>query len=353
MSKFEQKFPDAKTDDQLKLEETVILKNKKLGSCVICQSITRWFDLTFQCNICSDECLKKMWEGYNDHKKPKKDYHEERFGAIKEEMVAAEGVQDKWKDIIIVVHNQLDYMKECIESIRKWTHRYNLYIWDNGSDEDMKFYLRSLVNEYCYYMGKDEPIDWSVEVMTSEANIGFIEPNNELVTWGSGEYIILINSDCKVYEGWDKAMLGWLQKHEHCALVGYIGGLLDHEGKGNNGGHGWDIDYVGGWCLAMPRKLYDKHGLFNKQLQFAYCEDTDLSLRMKASGYKIYALHAPLVHHYGNQTIKAVHKEGKLDVESSFNRNHEWLKQTWKNYLEHDRVLLHKPDPTLTDRPVF
>ena len=352
MSKYEQRFPDAKTEDQLKLEETVILKNKKLGSCIICQSITRWFDLTFQCNICSDECSTKMWEGYNDHKKPKKDYHEERFESIKEEMLAAETSQDAWKDIIIVVHNQLDYMKGCIESIRQWTTKYNLFIWDNGSDEDMKEYLHGLTEEYRNAL-ESKDLDWSIEVMTSESNIGFIEPNNELVTWGNGEYIILVNSDCKVYEGWDKAMLGWMQKYQDCALVGYIGGLMDAEGKGDSGGHGWDIDYVGGWCLAMPRKLYNKHGLFNKQLQFAYCEDADLSLRMKTLGYKIYALYAPLVHHYGNQTIKAVHEEGKIDVESSFSHNHECLKLTWKKYLEHDRVLLRKPEPTLMDRPVF
>ena len=349
--KFEQKWPEAKTGDQFKLEESVVTKEAKLGTCKICQAITRWKDLTFQCSICCEGCMSQMWEGYDDHKKPRPSYHEERHASIKAEMDVAEKAENSSKDILIVVHNQLDYIKETLESVEKHTKNYKLYIWDNGSDQDTHDYLEQKLQEFDpNNVGECKDI----EVIHADENMGFIAPNNSLVNFGDGDYIILLNSDVRVYEGWSEAMLGWLQAYEDCGAVGYIGGLLDEECQGNSGDHGWEVDYVSGWCLCMPRRLYDKHGLFSKQLSFAYCEDADLCLRLKEAGYRLYALHAPLVHHYGNKTIKEIHDKGEIDVEASFGSNHDYMKLRWKDYLENGRVLVKRPQmSSLMDRDVF
>jgi GT2 family glycosyltransferase len=348
--KFEQKWPDAKSGDQFKLEESVVTKKDKLGTCKMCHAITRWFDLTFQCHICCDGCMDQMWSGFNEYKKPRDTYHEQRHKAIKEEMDTAQLAKDASKDILIVVHNQLDYLKETLESVVEHTKNYNLFIWDNGSDKETYDFLQDKLKEFDPNNAGECK---TFEVIHSDKNIGFIEPNNTLVDFGDGEYIILLNSDVHVYDGWTEAMLGWLQKHEDCGIVGYIGGLLDEEFKGDSGDHGWEVDYVSGWCLCMPRAIYQKHGLFNKQLKFAYCEDADLCLRIKENGLRIYALYAPLVHHYGNKTIKAVHEKGEINVTETFEANHEYMKVRWKNYLENDRIALRKPVPKLTDRNVF
>ena len=44
------------------------------------------------------------------------------------------------KDILIVVHSQLPYLKKCIFSIRKHTQNYKILVWDNGSDEETSFW---------------------------------------------------------------------------------------------------------------------------------------------------------------------------------------------------------------------
>jgi GT2 family glycosyltransferase len=345
--KFVQKYPDAQAEEQFNLEESVITKAKKLGNCKMCHAVTRFYDLTFQTYLCSEECMKVMWDGYDDHEKPKPSYHEERHKNIKIEMDFAEEAEDAWKDILIVVHNQLEYLKTCIESVQKTTTKYKLWIWDNASDGETQRYIDDLRNSY----DPDEDDSWDIEVVTGGENIGFIKPNNEMAERGRHPYIILLNSDCKVYEGWDRALLGWLQKHEDVAETGYIGGLMDEVGKGDNGDHGYDVDFIAGWCLCMRRSDFDEFGLFSKQLKFAYCEDADLSLRIKEAGKKIYALHSPLVHHYGNKTIKAVHDKGEINVQASFDRNHQYLKKRWKDYLQNDRVLLKRPDPDLFNRP--
>lgn len=112
----------------------------------------------------------------------------------------------------------------------------------------------------------------NIDVTRSEQNVGFIFPNNELAEVGSGDYVICLNSDTKVFPGWDSAMISFL--NDETVQVGYLGGVLDSEGYGHVCQPGYDIDYVMGWCFCIARRTYNTFGLFNKQLRFAYCEDS-------------------------------------------------------------------------------
>lgn len=337
--KFEKKYPNASSTDKFEFEYSYITKNPKLGQCRWCNSFTKWFDVLFMHHACSEECLSAMWKQYKDEQKSNSKYEnfEKHFDQVKSELKLASEAKHCWKDIIIVVRNQLSYFKQCIESVQKHTKFYHLYIWDNGSSKETQDYIESLVSGY-----NPDCLDWKISTMRSETNSGFIMPNNELVGWGDSEYIILLNSDTKVFENWDRLMTGFLDAHSDVAEVGYWGGHMGPDGRGFGGANGYDVDYIPGWCLCLSRETYRNYGLFNKQLNFAYCEDADLSLRLKEAGKKIYSLHAPLVHHYQNKTIVDVEKEGQVDVKASFEHNHKYINERWKKYLENDRVLIKK-----------
>lgn len=337
--KFEKKYPTASSTDKFEFEYSYVTKSPKLGQCRWCGSCTKWLDVLFMHNACSEECLAAMWRQYKEDQKKASTYEnfESHFEMVKGELKLAEEARDAWKDIIIVVRDQLDYFKQCIQSIAENTSHYHLYIWDNGSRQDTQDYIESLVASCDLEKNGDQ---WKLTTVRSENNTGFIHPNNELVAWGDSEYIVLLNSDTKVFEGWDRAMTGFLDAHPDVAQVGYWGGHMGPDGRGFGGSNGYEIDYVPGWCFCMARSTYDQFGLFNKQLRFAYCEDADLSLRLKEAGNKIYALHAPLVHHYQNKTIIEVEKEGQIDVAASFEANHQYIKERWNGYLATQRVLL-------------
>jgi len=250
---------------------------------------------------------------------------------MKEELLCAQP-SEATKDIIIVVHDQLEYLKTTIESVLETTNNFHLWIWDNNSGEDTKQYLQDLILR----------LEDKLTTIHSDANMGFIEPNNELAALGDGDYIILLNSDVKVSGGWDQAMIGWLQNHQDTKIVGYAGGLLDEKGVGGRLGFGYDIDYVSGWCLCLSRETYDQYGLFNSDLKFAYAEDSELSIRLQAEGHRIYALHLLFVHHYENKTINVVKDEGEVDVYATFAYNHEKLREIWGDYLSTQRVDVRK-----------
>jgi hypothetical protein len=336
--KFERKHTSANSTDRFEFEYSYITKTPKLGQCRWCGSFTKWLDVVFQHHACSEECLGAMWRQYKADQKKNSTYDnfEHHFDEVKVELQLAERARPAWKDIIIIVRDQLDYFKQCIQSLMQHTKNFHLYIWDNGSREDMKGFIESLA------AGWEYDKDWQITIMRSDNNTGFIEPNNELVAWGDSEYIILINSDTKVFDGWDRAMTGFLDEHPDVGQVGYWGGHMGPDGRGFGGGNGYKVDYIPGWCFCISRETYNTFGLFDKRLKFAYCEDADLSLRLKEAGKKIYSLHAPLVHHYQNKTIVEVEKEGQIDVAATFDENHKYIKQRWKHYLENERVLLKR-----------
>jgi len=211
-------------------------------------------------------------------------------------------------DILLVVHNQPEHTRNCIQSDRVNTNNYRLFIWDNASSDETR-----------------QLLDCNV-LKRSEENLGFILPNNELARLTTAPYIILINSDVVVSSGWAEAMIGFLQSNPEYAVVGYEGGLLDENFQGCKSVWGDQIDYVCGWCMCIDRKVYEEIGLFDTNLTFAYGEDSDFCLRVKNLGRKIYALHLRYACHVGNATIRSL-----ADQSATFRQNHEYLKS--KHYF--------------------
>jgi GT2 family glycosyltransferase len=179
----------------------------------------------------------------------------------------------------------------------------------------------------------------NITLVRHSRNIGFIIPNNKLAKLGISPYIILLNSDTVVSKGWDSALIGVLNAYPNCGIIGFQGGTLEIDGKGCGGSLNGKIDYVCGWCLCIKRILYEKFGLFDEDnLKFAYGEDSDLSLRMKEEGFDIHAMNIKLVKHYGNVTSMEVNKE--MDISATFKKNHEYIRERWKDYLMYKRVAL-------------
>lgn len=221
------------------------------------------------------------------------------------------------KDILIVVHDQLPFLKRCISSIRHNTEDYRILLWDNASNQETSNWIKSQSDIVC---------------VRSEENLGFIKPNNRLAEISDADYIVLLNSDTEVIQDWDKAMVSQIQQYDY-DQVGYLGGYLDTNGKGISFGFGNQVDYIPAWCVCLPRRTYLKHGLFDENnLVFAYCEDSDLSLRIIESGGKIYALHLGLCIHHENATINEVSKF--MDCETSYKKNHEFIKFRHGNKLK-------------------
>jgi hypothetical protein len=103
----------------------------------------------------------------------------------------AEKPQPKTVSIIIPVFNNLQYTRQCLQSIVKNTARksYQLIIVDNGSTDGTKEFLKCLCG--------------SAKIISNRENFGFSKACNQGAAAADGDYIVFLNNDTKVQPGCD------------------------------------------------------------------------------------------------------------------------------------------------------
>ena len=247
---------------------------------------------------------------------------------LKHELLCENRCRDEQKDILIVIKDGKPFVQNCIWSVLNNTRNFTLHLWYNGSNEETKNYLE--------FFAKNND---NIVLYRVEENLGFIRPNNEMAKVTKSPYLILLNSDTIVFDGWDRAMLGYLQEHPDVGMVGYQGGLLSGAGWGVQPAYGAAIDYLMGWCLCLPRSVYRKCGLFDEEnIKFAYFEDSDLSLRVQEAGYLIYAMSLDYAKHLANSTVRLVQND--IDLRPIIQSNLQYFRKRWIDYLAEGRILL-------------
>jgi N-acetylglucosaminyl-diphospho-decaprenol L-rhamnosyltransferase len=134
-------------------------------------------------------------------------------------------------------------------------------------------------------------------------NVGFAAGANRGVQEAGAELIVLLNPDCLVQPGWAEAIRSpW--GGEWTAWMGLVlleggeqintsGGVLHFTGFGWAGQVGepvtaapripTEVGFLSGACLAIPRTAWEAAGGFPEHF-FMYCEDVDLSLRLRLTG---------------------------------------------------------------------
>jgi len=239
--------------------------------------------------------------------------------------------------ISLLVYNQLEVTKKCIESIlENTTGDFLLIISDNASREDTQEYLSSIKHPKIKYIRNEE-------------NLGFIKAHNNIFNSTNSEYFCVLNNDIIIKtKGWDDIFIGHLEENFKLAQIGpkQAYGYLGEDGRGkprrNN-----PIDYIEGSCfIAVRGYVKDAGGLFeNKYMGFAFCEDSDLSLRLRNNGYKIAECHSVNVLHFHHQSFK--HEKVEVDYKKQEQINNAFLRSRWNKYLSTRKF---EPMKILVDR---
>ena len=222
--------------------------------------------------------------------------------------------------ILMVTMDNLKYLKNTVEDVFKYTEDFELIIYQNAAVDgsDVSKYLANLCKK-----------NKNVKLIVDKKNTGFLEPNNTIAKKARGAYICLLNDDMTLCKNWSKIMIDELKSNDTLAQIGVSDTCtaIDNDG---NGTHGNVTEYVEGSCMVMPRKIYDEYGLFDeKNLRFAYYEDSDLSLRLREQGWNIATINVPIIHH--REKTSSIIKE---DLKGYQTRNRAYFSNRWKSYLK-------------------
>jgi GT2 family glycosyltransferase/tetratricopeptide (TPR) repeat protein/2-polyprenyl-3-methyl-5-hydroxy-6-metoxy-1,4-benzoquinol methylase len=210
--------------------------------------------------------------------------------------------------IVIITHNQLEYSRRCLESIRRLTDEpYELIVVDNASTDGTVDYLRAMS---------------FVRLISNETNRGFPAAVNQGIEVAGGRQILLLNNDTVVTTGWLGRLLRALYRDPHIGLVGPCSNSVSDPQQVEGGydtlaqldGFAWDwgkahdgrlvqTDRLVGFCLLIRRDVIDAIGLLDERFGVGCFEDDDYCLRAIRAGYRAMIGVDAFVHHYGGRTF--------------------------------------------------
>jgi GT2 family glycosyltransferase/tetratricopeptide (TPR) repeat protein/2-polyprenyl-3-methyl-5-hydroxy-6-metoxy-1,4-benzoquinol methylase len=233
--------------------------------------------------------------------------------------------------IVILTHNQLEYTRQCVESVRRNTdHPYELVFVDNGSSDGTLDYLRPVPN---------------ARVIANRENRGFPAAANQGVRAASGQQVLLLNNDCVVPSGWLGRLLRALYSDPKVGLVGPCSNCVSGEqqveagykdlGELDDFAEGWarvhdrewgDTDRLVGFCLLIRREVIDKVGLLDERFGTGCFEDDDYCLRALRAGYRAVLARDAFVHHYGGRTFVGA----GVDFAGLMQKNAQLFREKWQ-----------------------
>lgn len=208
-------------------------------------------------------------------------------------------------NLVIPVHNQMCYLKECLESIAKtytpsdMIHLF-VHIINNGSTEKM-------INVGEIFNPKG--IQFTVEEYGK--NVGVTIPWNngfKLAMDSNADVLCICNSD----------VVFGPEVIERCAIVALTQGVaFPHSIQGGPKPRDFDeraiaatkLDKIyqvtqgfAGWCFFLSRQCMERVGQFDEQFTLWY-QDTDYNIRVRHAGYNPVDVVNVLLHHYESRTI--------------------------------------------------
>lgn len=210
--------------------------------------------------------------------------------------------------IVIPVHNNVDHTYSCLKSILENTRgAYEVIVVDDASDDDTPALLESVEN---------------IQKARNASCSGFIEACNRGAGLSGADYLLFLNNDTIVTEGWLEPLLA-LAAPDVGAVGSKLvypdgrlqeaGGIVWNDASGHNYGRGDDpakpeynfvreVDYCSGAALLVRRELFVRLHGFDARFKPGYYEDVDLCFSIRGLGLRVLYQPASVVVHFEGAT---------------------------------------------------
>ena len=247
-------------------------------------------------------------------------------------------------------------LRTYLPSVIAHTKGAEIIVADNGSTDDSLEVLH-----------KEFP---SVKTIVLDTNYGFAEGYNKALEQVESEYVVLLNSDVEVTEGWLSPLLDYMTAHPEVAAVqpkirawrerdrfehaGAAGGYLSWLGypycRGRRFGrveqdHGQydtiaEIDWTTGACMCVRTSVYKECGGLDAAF-FAHQEEIDLCWRMRNKGWKLACIPQSVIYHLGGGSLSYDNpRKTFLNFRNNLlmiykNRNFPWIVLSLRFFLDY------------------
>lgn len=257
--------------------------------------------------------------------------------------------------IIILNRNGQHHLKRLFKTFKKRTDypNYEIIVVDNNSTDESI----DVINEY-----ESLPI----KLIKNKVNKNFSEANNQAVEISKGDYLLFLNNDIEVLDGWLNHLMDTALTEENVGAVGsrlvypdcseselnkgksytiQHGGIVFRQKDGSvkpynqSNGLPYKLDdtqiqekaAVTAACLLIKKSSYDDVEGFDNEYNYGY-EDVDLCLKLYKKGYKNYYNPNSVLYHYefGTQETnqRGLVRNRRISNTKIFNKKwNTWLKK--------------------------
>lgn len=219
--------------------------------------------------------------------------------------------------IVTVTYRSVDFIADCILSVVCHTLniKYEHIIVDNGSQDGT---VELIEEGYLNY----------VRLIKNDRNLGFAAANKLGVEVAKGRYLLFLNPDMQIHEGYLDVLVAWMEKHPlvgiaSCKLLNFLEKAhpvlrpmkfpslfpyfsmfiypkpffctVHHKFyyESFQDDVEQEVEIVRGSFMIMPREIIDKTGFAFDPRYFLLLEDVDICKHVKKLGYKV--VYTPII----------------------------------------------------------
>lgn len=269
-----------------------------------------------------------------------------------ESVSALPAAEQPLASIVIPAYNHLDHTLACLAAIATDKARtpFEVIVVDDCSSDATPTRLARIAG---------------LRLHRNAQNMGFVGTCNAGAALARGRYLVFLNNDTQVRPGWLDALIESFERLPQAGLIGAkliypdgrlqeAGGIVFSDGSGWNYGRFADpaepqfnfvreVDYCSGAAIAIERKLFQVLGGFDPHYAPAYYEDTDLAMKVRARGLRVYYQPRAEVLHFEGVTSGTDIAGG---VKAFQVRNQKRFTERWHEVLQH----AHQPPGTAAAR---
>jgi Uncharacterized protein conserved in bacteria len=253
-----------------------------------------------------------------------------------------DALQQPKVSIVVVTYNNLDLTKVCLDSLDRYSDYPNLelIVVDNASADDTPAYLRAW-----------EAAGGNRHVILNPDNRGFAAANNQGLAAATGEYLVMLNNDTHVTPGWVATLVGHLQRTPTLGVLGPVTNNIGNEARINiryddmeqmlktaaeytarHAGQLTPLHTAAFFCVAMPRRVYEKVGDLDEAFGIGMFEDDDYCRRVQQAGWTIACADDVFIHHHLSASFNKIKQEKR---QAMFEQNKAIYEAKWGTWEPH------------------